>query len=121
MKFCWSTLGVKDMDESIKFYKEVVGLPLNQRFKAGPDMEIAFLGKGETQIELICQGDDKDIHVGEDISWGFEVESLEHIIEFLRQKGIDIYQGPFSPNPASKFLFIKDPNGFKIQFYQHIK
>lgn len=109
------------MDESIKFYEELVGLPLNQRFKAGPDMEIAFLGEGETKVELICQGYNKDIHVGEDISWGFEVESLDDMIRILSQKGVAIYEGPFAPNPTSKFLFVKDPNGFKIQFYQHIK
>lgn len=43
MKFCWSTLKVKDMEESLKFYKEIVGLSEEQRFNAGPDTEIVFL------------------------------------------------------------------------------
>ena len=50
MKFCWSTLRVKNMDESLKFYEEVVGLILDKRFNAGPGMEIAFLGDGETKV-----------------------------------------------------------------------
>ncbi len=46
MKFCWCTITVKDMEESLKFYQEVVGLKLNRRFEAGPGVEIAFLGDG---------------------------------------------------------------------------
>ncbi|MGC9330390.1 MAG: VOC family protein [Bacteroidales bacterium] len=54
MKFCWSTLRVKDMETSINFYKEIIGLSVSNRFKAGLGVEIAFLGDGETKIELMC-------------------------------------------------------------------
>ncbi len=52
MSFCWCTVHVKDIDASIKFYEEIVGLKVAQRFGAGA-MEIAFLGSGETKLELI--------------------------------------------------------------------
>ena len=54
MKFLWTTILVNDMDESLKFYEEIAGLKPVDRFQAGPGMEIAFLGEGETKIELIC-------------------------------------------------------------------
>lgn len=120
MKFCWSTLSVKDLDESIKFYEEIVGIKVNRRFQAGPDTEIAFLGDGETKVELICNKQKKEINVGEDISWGFTVDSVDEKMAFLKEKGIDILSGPFSPNPHAKFFFIKDPNGMKIQFYESV-
>jgi lactoylglutathione lyase len=44
MTFLWTTISVRKMEESLKFYQEVVGLPLNRRFEAGPGMEISFLG-----------------------------------------------------------------------------
>ena len=50
MKFCWSTLMVSNMDESIKFYKEIVGLEVNQRIKAGPGVELAFLVMGKQKL-----------------------------------------------------------------------
>ena len=55
MKFCWSTLTVNNLEESLKFYQEIIGLPIDRRFKAGPGVEIAFLGDGETKLELDMQ------------------------------------------------------------------
>lgn len=118
MKFCWSTLKVKNLDESLSFYGEVLGLPVNRRFVAGSGMEIAFMGEGETQIELIEVKGKNTTLVGPDISWGFQVESLDEMIEVLEEKGIDIMEGPYSPNPATRFLYILDPNGFKIQLVE---
>ena len=33
MKFCWCTIMVKDMEESLKFYKEIVGLDVTEDFR----------------------------------------------------------------------------------------
>lgn len=118
MKFCWSTLRVRDMEESLKFYQEIVGLTLDRRFKAGPGMEIAFLGDGETKIELIWDENNKEINIGQDISWGFEVDSVDEKMSFVKEKGIDIHSGPIQPNPHVKFFYVLDPNGLKIQFVQ---
>lgn len=121
MRFCWSTLTVKNMEESLNFYQEIVGLALDKKFQAGPGMEIAFLGEGETKIELICNGRDTEVSVGQDISWGFEVSSLDKTLEFVKEKGINIQSGPFQPNPHTKFFFVTDPNGLKIQFVENNK
>lgn len=120
MKFCWSTLKVKNLEESILFYKDIIGLEVANRFNGGPNTEIAFLGKGETQIELICEGDGIDTNVGNDISWGFATESLDKALELVKQKGIDVVSGPIQPNPHVKFFFIKDPNGMLIQLVENI-
>ena len=120
MKFCWSTLNVKNMEESLKFYVEVVGLSVDKRFKAGPGTEIVFLGDGETKVELICDEGNKDINVGKDISWGFEVKSVDDMMNFVKEKCIAIESGPIQPNPHVKFFFVKDPNGLKIQFVENM-
>ncbi|SET40839.1 lactoylglutathione lyase [Natronincola peptidivorans] len=120
MKFCWSTLRVKSMDESLKFYEEIVGLTLDKRFKAGPSMEIAFLGDGDTKIELICDENSNDVNVGTDISWGFEVKSVDEMMNFVKGKGIAVESGPFQPNPHIKFFYIVDPNGLRIQLVENM-
>lgn len=120
MKFCWSTLMVKNLEESLKFYNEVVGLTVNRRFNSGPGVEIAFIGDEGTKIELICNEDLKQVDLGHDISLGFEVNSVDEMMTFVKEKGIDIQSGPFQPNPHMKFFYILDPNGLKIQFVENI-
>ena len=121
MEFCWVTINVKDMEKSLDFYQEIIGLNMNRRMKPNPDMEIIFLGSGETQIELIYNKKVDDITMGKDICLGFVVDSIERMSEVLKKKNIPIHSGPFQPNPSIKFLYILDPNGVKIQFVENIK
>jgi len=121
MSFCWTTIYVKDMKESLEFYEEVVGLKLNRRFAAGPEMEIGFLGEGETQVELICHKNNVDINFSENISLGFKVNSVDEKMDFIKKRGLEIHSGPFKPNPSTIFFYILDPNGLKIQFVEDIK
>lgn len=121
MEFCWSTLHVKNMSESLEFYQEIVGLNVARRFKAGPGMEIAFLGDGDTKIELICDANKQEISVGNDISWGFTVESVEKMMSIIQAKGLAIHEGPFQPNPQIRFFYVLDPNGLRIQFVENIE
>ena len=118
MKFLWTTIYVKDMEESFDFYREIVGLSLINRMGAGPGMEILFLGDGETKVELIYKKDCGEIDLGKDISLGFSVDSLDEKIAFIKEKGFEIHSGPFQPNPKTRFFFILDPNGLKIQFVE---
>lgn len=120
MKFCWSTITVENMQESLNFYQEIVGLTVDRRFQAGPGVEIAFLGDGETKIELVCNEANKKVTIGQDISLGFEVKSVDEMMAFVKGKGIDIHSGPFQPNPHIKFFYVVDPNGLKIQFVENI-
>jgi len=119
MKFSWVTVTVKDMDESIRFYTDIVGLTVNSRRPAGPDLELAFLGDGETKLELIYNKTIPAASIDANISLGFEVASLEQTMAALEEKGI-LHSDPFQPAPHIKYLFITDPNGLKIQLLEHM-
>jgi lactoylglutathione lyase len=122
MKFLWTTIHVNNMDESLNFYKDVVGLKLKERFISNPGMEIAFLGDEETKIELICNKNLKStMDAGKAISLGFKVDSVDDKIEFIKKIGIDIKSGPIQPNPSIKYFFVLDPNGVKIQFVEQFE
>ncbi|HAF95677.1 MAG: glyoxalase [Elusimicrobia bacterium GWF2_52_66] len=120
MKFCWCTLAVKNLEESVKFYQYIIGLPVSRRFKAGEGMEICFLGEGETKVELICGPKHSATCQGEGVSLGFEVKSVDETIKFIMGKGLKVHSGPFQPNPHIKFFHIKDPDGYKVQFVENI-
>jgi len=115
MKLVWSTLRVKDLDATIAFYQEVLGLQVTRRFAAGPGTEIAFMGAGGVELEFIADGSGKETNAGTDISWGFAVDSLSECMALLEAKGI-AYDGPTSPNPTVRFIFISDPDGMRLQF-----
>ncbi|MBC2580499.1 VOC family protein [Clostridium sp. DJ247] len=120
MKFCWCTIRVNNMEESLKFYQEIVGLSISTRYMAGAEKEISFLGDGETKVELICDSNHKATNNVEGISLGFEVESVDEMIKFIKEKGLEVDNGPFQPNPHIKFFYVKDPNGFRIQFVENM-
>lgn len=120
MKLCWCTVAVGNMEESLKFYQEIVGLSLNNRFKGGPDAEIAFLGEGDAQVELMHNAEHMSEVKSSAVSLGFEVDSVENKLGFLKEYGIEVESGPFQPNPHMKFFFIKDPNGVRIQFIENM-
>ncbi|MGI6490047.1 MAG: VOC family protein [Sphaerochaeta sp.] len=117
MKFLWTTIEVLDVDESVRFYQEIVGLSVEHRI-AGEETNIAFMGDGETKIELISHKGVVPQAVGALISIGFEVDDLDAKIAFLQERGIPITAGPFSPNPRIRFCYVEDPNGVRIQFVE---
>ena len=120
MKFCWTTIIVNNLEESLKFYQEIIGLPLIRRFKADSGIEIAFLGDGETKLELMSSNTNRKVNIGLDISIGFEVESVDTTIANLKEKGVEIHSGPFQPNPHIKFFYLLDSNGLKVQLVENI-
>ncbi len=120
MKFCWTTIKVTNMERSLRFYEEIVGLPVSRHFGAGTDMEIAFMGEGETLVELIYNKGVNEVNLGQDISLGFEVESVDKMMSFVKEKGIAVHSGPFQPNPHVKFFYVTDPDGLRIQFVENM-
>lgn len=120
MKFCWITLNVKNLEASLRFYKELVGLTENSRFTSAMGAQIVFLGEGDTQVELIYNEQKKDFSVGQDISMGFVVDSVDRMIKIVEDKGYEVHSGPFQPNPYIRFFYVQDPNGWRIQFVENL-
>lgn len=115
MQFLWCTLYVRDIRASIRFYEQIVGMPVVRRF-GEPGAELAFLGNGETKLELI-QGKN-DPGKGGGISIGFKVENLEEKMAFMQENDISIHSGPFAPSPRTRFFFVADPDGVLVQFVE---
>jgi lactoylglutathione lyase len=117
MSFVHTTFMVKNMGESLQFYQDIVGLEISRRFSTGTG-EIVFLGSGETKVELIYNDGLKDIGYTENISLGFSVNSLDEKMKFVQEKGIKIHSGPIQAGPGTRFFYVLDPNGLKIQFIE---
>lgn len=116
MKFNHVTLSVADLEASVSFYKDIVGLEEQRRFPAGPGREIVFLGSGDTQVELIGGASHDGAELGKGLSMGFVAESLENLIALLLDKGYETDGKIISPQPNVRFFFAKDPDGYNVQF-----
>lgn len=117
MELKWISLEVKDMEKSLAFYQEIVGLGVSHHIKT-PDMEIYFLGEKQTKVELISRQRSEEITMGTGVSLGFKVEDLDEMMSFVTKKGLKIHRGPYSPNPTTRFFFVLDPDGLAVQFIE---
>lgn len=107
------TIHSKDMEASVKFYTEVVGLSVRNKIENGP-MKITFLTSysNDTAIEII--GDAEGSFEGKGISVGFKADDVDKKRSELEEKGLN--PSPMVVHGPAKFFFVKDPNGFTIQF-----
>ncbi len=121
MDFSWTTIRVNDMEASLAFYQGIVQLPLQGRTDVEGGMELAFLGSGETKVELIWRKGEKPAHYGQDISMGFFVDDLDAMMKFVTDRDIPILGGPFKPNEHIRFFYVLDPNGLRIQFVEQAR
>ena len=117
MKFAHITISVKDLDESLNFYEKILGFPITRRFPAG-DHDIVFLGNGDTEIELIPSP--AEVSFSQDLSLGFQVDSVPDCMAFLQEKGFDVGE-LIQPNPGVRFFFTSDPNGVRVQFVEYMQ
>ena len=115
MKIKYTTMIVKDMNESIKFYTEVMGFKIDSQYDLGPAGAITLLkGEGETMVEII----QNPVNEPGLFSMGMDVEDLDTTLEELKAKGAKVTMEP-TPITVGTLAFIEDPNGVRIALIQH--
>lgn len=112
-----------DFERSIGFYTEVLGFAVKQRLKveASPLEEVAYLGLGDTVLELM-QVRDAACAPTEPWRTGYrmmalEVEDMDKAIAYLAGKGVAVTWGPVLLG-KSKRAEIQDPDGLPIELRQ---
>lgn len=114
MKMIHVTIYTASMEESIKFYENIVGLKIQIDMRPF-GTNIVFLAEtdSDTKIELI--EDAEKAYKGNGISIGFNAGDVEAKRNELIAAGVET-SPLIMPNPQVKFFFVKDPNGVDIQF-----
>jgi len=112
-----------DFARSIDFYTEVLGFTVRQRMTVEfpPLKEIAFLGLGDTVLELLRV---EDAVSPPKLPWqtgyrmmALEVEDMDRAVAYLAGKGVSITRGPVTMG-KSKRAEIHDPDGLPIELRQ---
>ena len=106
---------VKDMKESIEFYRDVMGFEIDSQYDLGPAGAITLLKcEGETMIEIIENPTDEPGL----FSVGMDVEDVNTTVKELKSKGAKITMEP-TPITVGTLAFLEDPNGVRIALIQH--
>ncbi len=118
MKLAHTMIRVRDLERSIEFYSNFVGLRETRRKDLG-DAVLVFLADEDEHhfVELTFNKDGRDYDIGNQFGHlAFFAEDLDAVIERVEAEGWD-YRGS-RPETGSKYIFIKDPDGFDIEILQ---
>jgi len=130
MIFLYTGIRVKDLEESIAFYTEVMGMTLLNRAKIVTTKgEVASLqSPGSAQIlELNYYEEESEFsspyEAGEGLDHlAFKVNDVCKVVEDLRTRGVEIALEPFVEQGADgttgTLAYAKDPNGIWIELFQ---
>lgn len=105
-----ATIIVKDLEESVRFYSDVMGLEVDSEYDLGPNGYIIIMrGCGDGMVELIQA---PSFAVGF-YSVGMYVDNMEEAMMTFRSKGAKILGEPV-PITNGSCAFIEDPNGVRL-------
>ena len=112
---------VNDLERTVRFYKEVLGLEELRRHKSPRGSELAFLKapESEEQIEITCFPGSGPVEVQPDLTHlAFEVDNLEEFGRHLARLGLKYSDGPTTTSSGTVFAFIDAPEGYEIELIQ---
>jgi lactoylglutathione lyase len=115
---------VSDLERTVAFYKDVLGLEEVRRHKSPRGSELVFLKapQSEEQIELCCFPSSGAVQVQPDLTHlAFEVESLDDFGQHLAKLGLKFSDGPTTTSTGTVFAFIDAPEGYEIELIQKSK
>ncbi len=110
-------LAVKDLDKSIQFYNEIIGLPIKQQRRTWVDLgsKGALISLHPASLSAPHTG----TSVENGITIGFLVGDLQSALEDVKSKGVKIFRETVE-REAGKNAIILDPDEYMISLFEPI-
>jgi catechol 2,3-dioxygenase-like lactoylglutathione lyase family enzyme len=112
-------INVKDLNQSLEFYTQVLGLSVTQREDSKPGVEY-FLDCGSSLLGLIQGEEAKGVHPlgdqgvgGNHVSFRAKTQDFDRIVEELKQRKIPITL--MKKREKSWSVYFRDPDGNKLE------
>ena len=116
---------LNDLERSVKFYEQALGLKVTRRHTSPRGAQLAFIAtpNSEEEIEL-CQMPPgaEPVKVQPDLMHlAFEVDDLAQFAAELKQKGFELSDGPTKTGSGSVIAFIDAPEGYEVELIKREK
>jgi lactoylglutathione lyase len=112
---------VADLEKTVSFYKEVLGLEETRRSTSGRGSQLVFFKAPQSDEEIeICKFDQSGpVLVGPDLTHlAFEVDDIEAFARHAAAKGYPLSDGPHRSGSGGAIAFIDAPEGYEIELIQ---
>ena len=125
MRLLHTMLRVGDLDRSIAFYTEILGMRLLRRKDyPGGRFTLAFVGYGDesdsTVLELTHNWDTSSYDIGSGYGHiALGVDDIVGVCDQIRAKGGNVVRepGPMK-NGTTVIAFVEDPDGYKVELIE---
>ena len=111
---------VNDLERSVRFYCDVLGLQETGRHKSPRGSELVFLKAPDSdeEIELCHYPGAGPVTVQPDLTHlAFEVDDLEAFARDLEKRGVKLSEGP-TKSGGMVFAFVDAPEGYEIELIE---
>jgi len=112
---------VSDLDKTITFYRDVLGLTLTRQSTSPRGSQLVFFKAPGSEEEIeICKFDESGpVNVGSDITHlAFEVDDIAAFAKHSAALGYPLSDGPTETDSGSVIAFIDAPEGYEIELIQ---
>ncbi|PSB06475.1 lactoylglutathione lyase [filamentous cyanobacterium CCP1] len=125
MRLLHTMLRVGNLEESLKFYCDVLGMKLlRQKDYPGGEFTLAFVGYGDesdhTVLELTYNWGTEQYNLGD--AYGhiaIGVDDIYATCDRIKQQGGKVVREPGPMKHGSTVIaFVEDPNGYKVELIQ---
>lgn len=115
---------VNDLEKTVHFYKDVLGLTETHRHSSPRGSTLVFFKAPESEelIEICNYPAAGNVQVQPDLTHlAFEVDSIEEFAKTSTAKGYPLSDGPTITGTGTKFAFIDGPEGYEIELIERKK
>jgi len=115
---------VNDIERTVKFYREVLGLDEVRRHKSPRGSELVFLKapQSEETVEICYFPSSGPVQVQPDLTHlAFSVDSLAAFGQHLAAHGLKYSDGPTMKESGGGFAFVDAPEGYEIELIEPAK
>jgi len=121
-KLLHTRMRVNDIERTVKFYQEALGLAVSRRHTSPRGAQLVFLATPNSDEEIeICQmpPGGPAVQVQPDLMHlAFAVDNLDAFAAELAAKGYALSDGPTKTGSGSVIAFIDAPEGYEVELIE---